>query len=153
MATGVNSAGKVPLSLPKAVLLPNLPAPVSRPASSQPSWDGFSHQSRVSRAPAATRSFHPTLAYQAAAPLGAGSHCRALGSARSAAAHTPLHAAQKTPAGKLSAIRPSLAWNQLRLHAWGGPRFPRHFCIPGKPPEAATLSGLKTRRRVRSFPT
>jgi hypothetical protein len=125
MVTEVNSAGKVPISLPKAVLPPNLPVPVSRPASLQPSWDGFSHQSRVCRAPPATRSFHPSWAYQAGAPLGEGSHCRSLGSAESAATHTPLQRSTKdTRWQTLLVIHPSLAGNQHRLRAWSGQSFP-----------------------------
>lgn len=125
VATAVNPAVKVPLCLPEQVPPPNLQVRVGRPAPSQPSWDGFSHQSPVRRAPPSTRSFHSTWACQAGTPLRGGSRCRALGSAESAAAHTPLHATQRTLAGKLSSpSTPAARGTQHRLRASSGPRLP-----------------------------
>lgn len=68
-----------------------------------------------------------------------------------AAAHTSLHAAQGTRWQTFLAFDPGLWEASNRLLAWNRPSLPSQSSIPGKPPEDATPSKLKT-CRVRSFP-
>lgn len=71
--------------------------------------------------PPAAGLFPPTPASQAGTPWAGGGRRGRRGSAESAAAHTPLHAAQRTLAGKLSSLlTPAEPGTQRRLCSWRG---------------------------------
>lgn len=109
------------------------------------------HRSWARGAVPAVGSFFTTPACQAGTPTAGGGRSRSLGNAEWGAAHTPLHAAQRILAGKLSLLWPRPSGNPAPIWFLERTEVPWHFSIPDKPPEAATPSGLKI-CRVRSFP-